>query len=208
MNLRLPRRARLAALPVLQLLAALLLGGCAALRNVTSDVSSYGEWPAERKPSSYAFDRLPSQATQPQATEAVEASARDALAKAGFQPVAAGQQPDVLVQVGQRSSRTVPGLWADPLWVRGGFGYWRPSPWLHPVNSPWYWQTSSPRYEREVAVLIRDRASGKPLFEARASNDGGSWGDSALASAMFQAALMDFPKLGVNPRRVTVTLPP
>ena len=185
---------------------ALVLSGCAAMRSVTSDVSSFGEWPAGRKPSTYAFDRLPSQAAQPEASAAVEASAAPALAKAGFTPVAPGQQPDVLVQVGQRSSRTSQGLWADPLWHRGGFGYWRPSPWVHPINSPWAWHPPAPRYEREVAVLIRDRTSGKPLFEARAASEGGSHGDAQLASAMFQAALMDFPKLSINPRRVTVVM--
>ena len=29
----------------------------------------------------------------------------------------------------------------------------------------------------------------------------------AVAAAMFQAAMMDFPKTGLNPRRVTVPLP-
>ncbi len=188
-------------------LSVLTLAGCAAMRSITSDVSSFGEWPAGRKPATYAFDRLPSQAAQPQASDAVEASAAPALAKAGFTPVAPGQQPDVLVQVGQRSSRTSLGLWADPLWLRGGFGYWRPSPWVHPINSPWAWHPPAPRFEREVAILIRDRSSGKPLFEARAASEGGSHGDAQLASAMFQAALMDFPKLGINPRRVTVVMP-
>jgi hypothetical protein len=56
-------------------------------------------------------------------------------------------------------------------------------------------------------VLIRDRASGKPLFEARASSEGGTAGTSETLALMFEAALMDFPKLGVNPRRVTVTPP-
>jgi hypothetical protein len=64
-----------------------------------------------------------------------------------------------------------------------------------------------PRYERQVALLIRDRASGKPLFEARASSEGSSRLDDAVLAAMFQAAMMDFPRLGMNPRRVVVELP-
>jgi Domain of unknown function (DUF4136) len=190
----------------LALVLPLLLLACAGPRVITSDVASFGDWPAERKASSYAFDRLPSQAAQPEMSDALEAAARDALAKAGFQPVAPGQQPEVLVQVGRRVSRVLEGPWADPLWWRGGFGYWRPSPWLHPRYGSAYGYGYSPRYEREVALLIRDRASGKPLFEAHASSDGGSYGDSQLTGAMFQAALMDFPKLGVNPRRVSVTI--
>jgi hypothetical protein len=61
-------------------------------------------------------------------------------------------------------------------------------------------------YEREVAVLLRDRASGKPLFEARASSDGYTQG-AELLQAMFDAALKDFPATGLNPRSVTVPLP-
>lgn len=193
---------------LLTVLVSIVLGACTGPRVITSDVSSFGEWPAGRKPSTYAFDRLPSQAAQAEASDALEATAREALAKAGFQPVASGQLPDVLVQVGQRVSRVVSGPWADPLWWRGGFGYWRPSPWISPIHSSWYGPGYSPRYEREVALLIRDRSSGKPLFEARASNDGGSYGDPQLTGAMFQAALMDFPRLGINPRRVSVTLGP
>jgi Domain of unknown function (DUF4136) len=188
--------------------AALALAGCAGPRSLTSEVASFGEWPAGRAAGSYAFDRLPSQAANPKQNDALEASAVAALAKAGFKPVATGQQPDVLVQLGRRSSRTTPGPWSDPLWLRGGFGYWRPTPWVHPLSSPWIWHPPAPRYEREVAVLIRDRASGKPLFEARAASEGGSWGDAQTTGAMFEAALMDFPKLGVNPRSVTVVMAP
>ena len=61
--------------------------------------------------------------------------------------------------------------------------------------------------DREVAVLIRDRSSGKPLFEARASNEGNTMGNAALVQAMFEAALTDFPRQGVNPRKVVVSLP-
>jgi hypothetical protein len=186
--------------------AAALAAGCAGVNTLGSQVSSFGEWPAERKPGTYAFDRLPSQQARAAEAEAIEAAARGALAKAGFQPAAAGQEPDVLVQVGARTSRTDIVLWNDPLWWRGGFGYWRRGAW---VGTSWHWPAymESQRFDREVAVLIRDRASGKPLFESRANNEGNWRGDAATLGAMFEAALYDFPKLGVNPRRVVVTLP-
>src|SRR5690242_9358720 len=114
------------------LTAALLLTGCAALRSVSSDVSSFGEWPAERRPGTYAFERLPSQQAQPQESDALEASAAQALAKAGFRPAAPGQQPDVLVQVGASDARVVVSPWDDPLWWRGGFGFHRYGPWMSP----------------------------------------------------------------------------
>jgi Domain of unknown function (DUF4136) len=180
------------------------LAGCASVGSVWSDVNSAGEWPAERRPGTFAFERLPSQQARAAETEAVENAARPALAKAGFTPAAPGQEPDVLVQVGARATRTDTYYpWADPFWYRGGFGYWRYGPWMGPT-----WSMSAyydvARYGREVAVLIRDRATGKPLFEARASNEGGlSLGPEMLA-AMFEAALMDFPRTGINPRRVVV----
>ena len=188
------------------LLCSALLGGCAALRSVSSDVSSFGEWPADRKASTYAFERLPSQAALAADAAALEAAAMPALAKAGFTPAAAGAAPDVLVQLGARSQRSDDGVWNDPLWWRGGFGYWRYGPWSSPR-----WNASLsyhfPRYERQVAVLIRDRTSGKPLYESRATSEGNSRSDGALLGAMYEAALMDFPRLGVNPRRVVVAMP-
>ncbi len=190
------------------LLCAALLGGCAALRSVSSDVSSFGEWPAERRAGSYAFERLPSQAARAAEAAALEAAAMPALAKAGFTPVAAGAAPDVLVQLGARSQRSDNGPWNDPLWWRGGFGFWRHGPWLSPR---WSLSTRADfeRFDREVAVLLRDRASGKPLFEARAVNEGNlDVADATTLTAMFSAALMDFPRLGINPRRVTVAPAP
>ena len=185
-----------------------LLGGCASLRNTTSDVSSFGEWPAERKAGSYAFERLPSQAARPAEADALEAAALPALRKAGFTPAAAGAAPDVLVQLAARSQRSDSGAWNDPLWWRGGFGYYRQGPWLSPRWSL-SMRSDFERFDREVAVLLRDRASGKPLFEARAVNEGNlDAADATTLGAMFEAALMDFPRLGINPRRVTVAPPP
>jgi hypothetical protein len=185
------------------LAGALTLSGCAALRSVSTEVSSFGEWPAERQAGTYAFERLPSQQAQAAETELLENAARPALEKAGFKPAAEGQMPDVLVQVGARDSRTISSPWDDPIWWRGGFGYWRHGPWLAPR-----WNLSMrydfPRYESQVALLLRDRASGKPLYETRASAETGSRAGVELYSALFQASLMDFPRLGMNPRRVVV----
>jgi len=188
-------------------LAAALLAGCTGIRTIESDVSSFGDWPAARQPGTYAFDRLPSQQAIAEQTAKVEDAARAALEKAGFKPAAEGAQPDVLVQVAARVNRADAGVWDDPLWWRGGFGYWRYSPWPGP-----YWSLSARydrlRYELEVALLLRDRESGKPLFEARASNESSSGLSREQLGAMFEAAMMDFPKLGPNPRRVVVQLPP
>jgi hypothetical protein len=183
--------------------AALALAGCAAMRTVTSDVTTFGEWPAGRTPGTYAFERLPSQQARAAETEALENAARPALEKAGFRVAPSGEAPDVTVQVGSRT-QLERGPWSDPYWY-GGFGYWRRGPWVVPS-----WSISARyeprRYESEVAILIRERTSGKALYESRAVSDWGASISTEVTRAMFDAALMDFPKTGVNPRRVSVMM--
>ena len=193
------------ALRLATLLAAGLLAGCAVLNTVQSEIATYGEWPAGRTPGTYAFDRLPSQQAQPDQTARLETAAAPALEQAGFRPADAGQTPDVLVQVAARTSHVEVEIWADPLWWRGGWGPSR-QPWVGPLWWPDMRYDRS-RYDRQVALLMRDRASGKPLYEARASNEGYSGAGDALNAALFRAALFDFPRTGPNPRTVTVTLP-
>ncbi|MEZ5620261.1 MAG: DUF4136 domain-containing protein [Burkholderiaceae bacterium] len=199
-----PRRRTMLAAAMAAALAATLLAGCAALNTMPAEISTWGDWPADRKPGRYAFDRLPSQAAQPEAAARLEDAARAALEAAGFSTAAPGDKPDVLVQVAARNSRADLDIWADPLWWRGG---WMPGRrvWVEPLW--WPELHARTRYEREVALLLRDAESGKPLYEARASNEGANAGGSALQQALFRAALADFPRTGPNPRQVTVTLP-
>jgi hypothetical protein len=186
-------------------LLAATLAGCAALNTVQADLSTWGDWPQDRAPGTYAFDHLPSQLARPDETARLEAAARPALEQAGFRPAPAGAAPDVLVQVAARMTRTDIEVWPDPLWWRGGYGIY-PRPWIGPV-----WtidaRFDTRRYEREVALLMRDGSSGRPLYEARVSNEGSNEGSNALLAALMQAALTDFPRTGPNPRTVSVTLP-
>jgi len=180
-----------------------VLTGCAGVRTVDSDVNSYSQWPAGRKPSNYAFERLPSQQAQPQVQDSLEAAARDALAKAGFTEATNPSTADVTVQLGARINRYDRSPWEDPFWFRGPYWHSHRYGWWGPGLGPYY---AAPRYEREVAVLIRDRKTGQPLYESRASNESLSSGDSATLAAMYEAALKDFPQTAVNPRRVSVQL--
>ncbi len=197
---------KLIAVALSLLTTSFVLTGCAGMRTVYSDVNSYSQWPAARKPSTYAFERLPSQQAQPAVQDSLEAAARDALTKAGFTEAANGSAADVSVQLGARINRYDRSPWDDPFWWHGGRHYWHPYRygWWGPGFGPYY---SSPRYEREVAVLIRDRKTGQPLYESRASNESITSGDSETFAAMFEAALKDFPQAAVNPRRVAVQLP-
>lgn len=196
---------------VLSVVAA--LGGCASMNRLSSDVSSYGQWPAERRMATYAFDRLPSQQEPSQAEQQqlLESAARPALEAAGFKPAADSASADVLVQLGARVSSD------DRPYLYDGFGpySWRGAYRRAYYGPGWgwggpYWVTrfSSAQYEREVVILIRDRRSGQTVYETRAANSGFSSSIEGLLPAMFAAALKDFPKSGTNPRRVETELKP
>ena len=199
------RHSLLVRLTLAALATSALLAGCGTLSQLGADVSTFGEWPAGRAPGRFAFERLPSQQAHADETAVLEAAAAPALAAAGFVPVTAGAEPDVLVQVGARVNRSDRSPWDDPLWWGGGFGGWRHGPWRGP-NWGASLRIESQRYEREVALLIRDRASNKPLFEARASSEGFDSRATPVLKPLFAAALLDFPKTGINPRRVRVPL--
>jgi hypothetical protein len=196
-----------------------LLAACASLNTLQAQVASYGSWPAQRKPGTYAFERLPSQQARADAQQRLEDAARPALEGAGFTAAASGESPDVLVQVGARITRYERSPWDDPFWYGGyygyGYGYWRGRPWPG-VYRPYpfypyypYWHYSEPaRYEREVGLLLRDRGNGTPLYEARASSDGYSSGGDELLSALFRASMADFPNSGSVPHSVTLQLSP
>ena len=111
------RRTALSALCALALAGT--LAGCAAINSVAVDVSSQGEWPADRKPGSYAIERLPSQQANAAEQERIEAAALPALEGAGFTQ-APIEQADYLIQVGARVFE-----------VPGGYGYYA---------SPFYWR--------------------------------------------------------------------
>jgi Domain of unknown function (DUF4136) len=185
------------------LIAAVSLAGCASMNSLTSEVSSFSQWPADRKPGSYAFERLPSQQTRPQQQQTLEDSARPALEAAGFTPAADAASSEYIVALGARVNATEQ-YYDDPFWWRGGL-------YSHRFSRPWPYYgigfgIPSTTYEREVALLIRERKSGQPLYETRATNDGGSPSIQSLLPAMFEAAMKDFPAGSVTPRQVTTEI--
>jgi hypothetical protein len=186
------------------LLATAVLAGCAGMGAVTSDVSTFGEWPRGRTPGSYVFERLPSQQSTPDQQAALEEAARPALQKAGFVPAPAGARADVTVQVGARITRTQASPWDDPFWWRWGVGFGHGFGRRSGFGLSASFPLTPTQVDREVALLIRDTNSGAPLYEARASSSGNTSGGTATLSAMYQAALADFPTPALNPRRVSV----
>jgi hypothetical protein len=186
------------------LLPALLLGACASWNTVTPEVRSYGSWPAARSGGTYVFERLPSQQQALSRAAQWEQLAAPALARAGLKPAADPAQAELIVSLGVRVSVSDADPWGDPLWYRWNAPLYSWRYGLPPRSHPMFIER---RYAREVGVLLRDRASGQPLWEARASHDGATRGDDSLMAALFDAALADFPKANPNPHRINVPLP-
>ena len=193
------------------LVAVTALGGCAAMNQLSSEVSTFSQWPADRKPATYTFERLPSQKANPEQQRTLEDAAARAMQSAGFAPATDARSADVSVQLGARVNAQDRSPYDDPFWWRGGL--YR-SHFGHPFRGAGFGfgfgfgNTGLATYEREVALLIRDKKSGEPLYEARATNDGGSPSINSLLGAMYEAALKDFPAVGANPRRVTTPINP
>lgn len=187
----------------------LAAGGCATLNELPVEVRSFGDWPVGRAAGTFAFDRLPSQqaASAGSLVQVLEDAALPALLAAGFTPAAPGAAPDVLVQLAAQVGTEVPPPWADPIWWRGGWGPWRHGPWMSPSWSlRWQSGLRSTRYDREVALLLRDRITGKPLYEAHASHEGFTAGIEGVAKPLFAAALRGFPAVENQPRTVRVPM--
>lgn len=183
------------------LAATLVAGGCANFNQLSSVVTSYGQWPSGRAPGTFVFDRLPSQEMRGD-VRLVEDAARPALQRSGFVPAAEGQAADYTVQVGVRVTGNERALYGDPFF---GGGYGRISSGYagrgFGLGLGYGFGIPTAVYEREVSLLIRDRRNGQPVYETHAINDGASPSINSLLPSMFGAAMSDFPHAGA-PHRV------
>ncbi len=193
------------------ILAAGLLSGCASMRIVDSDVVSVVAAPAgmNLQGAKYRFERLPSQANNPEAGLA-EQQAQAAMAAVGLVRDDANAQLSVLV--GFAGTQYLADAWGRPL---------PPGAW-----SPYYGSISMGRgigpnvglgmgmrfppptqYRREVSLIMRDLKSAQVVYETRATHDG-PWSDSAqIFTTLFQAAMANFPNPPAGPRRVNIEIP-
>ncbi|AKJ27262.1 DUF4136 domain-containing protein [Caldimonas brevitalea] len=194
-------------------LALTVLVGCSTTRLVESDVNSYTQWPENRQPGSFSFERLPSQQARPAEQSKLEALATPALQKAGFR-LAPGGPGDVTIQVGLSETYYQGAPWDDPYWGSpwGPWGYYGYGGMYHgrrrsAVGVGVAWSAPSPYYVFDAAVLIRDAKTKQVLYESHAKHDG-RWADDALRATLFEAALQDFPRPAISPRRVRIELPP
>lgn len=211
-------------LPALLLLAtALTLGGCASVMRVDSQVQSFAQWGGSAVPAgavTYAFERLPSQASGPQQawqTE-LERLTSQSLARYGWSvtpgvppslgtPSTVATAPGWTVQVSARTDTLPRAPWEDPrdgfrprvgLWAGTGGGG---------VQLSGLLRLEQPYYVRAVSVLVRNTRSGLVVYETSATHDG-RWNDTpALWQAIIDSALNQFPLPPQGPRQVNIDIP-
>lgn len=204
--------------------AVALLPGCAAFKQISVDVVTFGAWPDKRPPGRYAFDRLPSQNAGSPEQAQLEDAAAQALQRVGFVAAESAARADVLVQTGWGRSRVL-SPFADPApwWPsrgsgaplppdrrahasvgvgvgvgigggRGGFGFG--GSFGEPAT-----------FDRQQAqLLFIDRASRDKLVEIRVQHEA-RYSSADYLPLLFDAGLSGFPDLKAGTRQVTVQLP-
>jgi hypothetical protein len=181
--------------------AAVVLSGCAGGYLLDNQVQTFSGLTAAPSNPSYRFERLPSQQNPEQAQ--VEALADGALFRAGFKRDDAA--PRYGVQASARVQRVL-SPYADP-WDMGfgwGLGFHRRGIGIG-LGGP-FGRMESPWYQREVAIVVRELATQKVVYETRAMNAGPWMDNNAVLAAMFGAALQGFPNPPQGQRRVDVQM--
>jgi len=194
-------------------LALSFLTGCASVRLIDSDVVSVNAAPAgmNLQGAKYRFERLPSQANNPEAGLA-EQQAQAAMTAVGLVRDDAGASLSVLV--GFSGTQYLADPWGRPLppgaapfghiTIGTGFGVGLGS---HAGLGLGMRFPPPTHYQREVSVLMRDLKSGQVVYETRSSHSG-PWNDSvSIFATLFQAALANFPNPPAGLRRVNIELP-
>ena len=206
-------------------LVCLLLGGCASVYRVDSQVQSFARWssaaPASatseaipRAPQVYRFDRLPSQASGDAARgqDELEALARIALTKQGWSLADAGVSPRWTVRVSGGTLKLPRAPWEDPwdgYW--GGHGFpgrdYVVTGSGQVIWAPVFMRMDLPYYQRKVSLLISRADNGQVVYETAAAHDGRWNSTPELWSAMFDAALQGFPAPPAGVRQVNIDVP-
>jgi len=197
---------------------ALLLGGCASVMRVDSQVQSFARWTERgagaavpQAPQVFRFERLPSQDSAGQAE--LESLAAQALAGVGWTPAAANVAAPWTVQVSAATQRLPRAPWESPYdgfgpYAPGGFG----GQFVLANNGaliyvPLFPRLESPYFLRRVSLVIRHAGSAQVVYETRAAHDGRWNASPALWRAMFDAALQGFPVPPAGERQVNIDLP-
>ena len=197
-------------LALLSLASLAWLSGCASMRVVDSQVLAVSNIPAgvQMQGATYRFERLPSQANNPEVGLA-EQKAEQALGAVGLVRDDAAARYSVLI--GFQGSQYLADPWGSPYPYGGPYGsvsIGRGTHWGSGVGVGVGMRFPPPTYyRREISLILRDLQSGMVVYETRASHDG-PWSDSEMIfSTLFKAALSGFPNPAAGMQRVNIEIP-
>jgi Domain of unknown function (DUF4136) len=194
----------------------LLLAGCAT--TVSSDVTTFHQWPAQLSSKTYSIDAPAPQDDTLDVRRYLDL-VRAQMARLGFQEAGA----DAALKVKMRFRTTdVPVnvvQAVDPFFYssarygwgpyrrgwRGGYyggGFYDPF-WGGPGG---YQVVERHVYQRDVQVAIRSAVDGKPLFDVTVHNNSSQPSTPALMPALVQSAFEGFPGPNGGARRVELKL--
>lgn len=178
----------------------LALSACGIPRKIDSEVQSFVGTAGAAVGATYRFERLPSQQSQPELQERVEALAQTALQRVGLtrDDLRARYSVQVEAQVVQFPAPLGRHAHLIPPYVNADGS---------PAYSPLAFLSEPPWYQHSVRLVLRDIQSGQIAYETSAHFEG-PWSDSdALWPAIMEAALRDYPHPPQGPHKVIIELP-
>jgi hypothetical protein len=178
----------------------LLLGGCAT--TVTSQVTTFHQWPAAMADKTYVFEAPPAQDDTLE-YRSYQNMVRGELTRLGFQDAGASGKPTLAVSmrymttdVPVRVITVAPPYFYDPFGFPYRPGRWRG--WYSPFYDPfWY----GPRYDdriehqfrRELQVSIKSIPDNKHLYDVTVHNMSRTASTPVIMPALVRSAFEGFP---------------
>lgn len=198
--------------------AVLLLSGCAT--TISSNVTAFNDWRGDIQDKSFAFE-APQGADDTLEYRNYQVLVANELGKLGFQQVADGQQPKLLVgmkfftidhpvRVIQEDPFMGP-YWGPGYYGRYGWGYsrwaYRPfyyDPFFYPSRME---ERIKHQYQRQLRVTINN-VSGRKLYDVTVQNTSGVQATPYVMPALVQSAFAGFPGENGVPRTIDITIEP
>ncbi len=198
----------------------MLLTGCAT--TISSNVTTFHQWPADLPNKTYVIEAPPQQDDTLE-LRSYHNLVRSQLARLGFQEAVTGTPA---LKVAMRFTTTdVPVRVLEPMFMNhypsarfmftprmrhsyfGGRRYWGGgfySPFYDPFwyDMPAYQETVRHYYKREVQVAIKSAADGKRLFDVTVHNTTRELSTPAVMPALVQSAFTGFPGPSGVARRI------
>ncbi|RZJ24165.1 MAG: DUF4136 domain-containing protein [Haliea sp.] len=199
--------------------ALVLATGCAGLRSMDVDVTSFASWPngvVAAPGSTFRFERLPSQQVTAVQRDRLETLTREALGRKGLQlsPTLAQYSVQATVNTQLVSDGYATGYPGGPniglstgIFSGGGGGGFGGISFGFPLGGA---GTGSSGYRIELVLLMRSLQTNAVVFESRAYALMPSGEDPAVLSGLLDSALRGFPVpvAGTQRYRIDLAAPP